>query len=347
MRAVVYAGPKTVHVEQVPDPRIQAPGDALVRVRLTAVCGTDLHVIAGHLPGVEPNAVVGHEFVGDVIEIGVAVQRIKPGDHVMASDFTACGRCRWCERGDHWECAERAFFGTGTAFGPMLAGAQAEMVRVPHADATLFPVPPGCSDQAALLVGDNLATAWVAVERAAVEPGDAVAVIGGGAVGQLASLCAQTAGAGALVVVEPHVQRRRFAEAHGALSAAPETARELVHQLTGGDGADVVIDAVGGNGPLRAAFELVRRRGRIVSVGTHTSPGFELPIARSFAEELTLTFAIGDSIRVRRRLLALIASRALDPTVIISATLPLADAPAAYAQLAEQRQLKVILDPTR
>jgi 2-desacetyl-2-hydroxyethyl bacteriochlorophyllide A dehydrogenase len=347
MRAVVYAGANTVRVEQVPEPHIQAPGDALVRVRLSAICGTDLHVIAGHLRTVEPGTVIGHEFVGEVIEVGAGVQRIGLGQSVMASNFAACGSCRWCERGDHWECGERAFFGTGTAFGPLLAGAQAEWVRVPHADTTLFPIPPGCSDQAALLVSDNLATGWVAVERGGVEPGDIVAVIGGGAVGQLASLSAQTAGAGAVVVVEPNATRRRFAEAHGALSAAPKTARDLVRTLADGDGADVVIDAVGGDGPLRAAFDLVRRRGRIVSVGTHSDLGFELPVARSFADELGLTFAIGDAIRLRSRLLALISHRALDPTVIISATMPLADAAAAYAQLADQRQLKVLLDPTR
>jgi alcohol dehydrogenase len=347
MRAVVYAGPGAVHVEQVPDPTIQAPGDALVRVRLSAICGTDLHVIAGHVPGVEHKAVIGHEFVGDVIQVGAAVQRIKVGDQVLASDFTACGHCRWCDRGDHWECGERAFFGTGSAFGPVLAGAQAELVRVPLADTTLSPIPPGCSDQAAILVGDNLATGWVAVERGRVQPGDTVVVIGGGAVGQLASLCAQTAGGGTVVVVEPNPQRRRFAQTHGALAAAPEEALDLVRKLTAGDGADVAIDAVGGPGPLRAAFDLVRRRGQIVSVGTHASPTFELPVARSFADELTLSFAIGDSIRVRRRLLALIASHALDPTVVVSARLPLEAAPAAYAQLAEQRQLKVLLDPTR
>jgi 2-desacetyl-2-hydroxyethyl bacteriochlorophyllide A dehydrogenase len=347
MRAVVYAGPNTVRTEQVAEPRIEGPSDALVRVKLSAVCGTDLHVIAGHLPGVEPNTVIGHEFVGDVIAVGAAVQRLKAGDHVMASDFSACGRCRWCDRGEHWECPERAFFGTGTAFGPTLAGAQAEIVRVPHADTTLFQIPVGCSDQAAILVGDNLATGWVAIERGGIEPGDTTVVIGGGAVGQLASLCAQTAGAGVVIVVEPNAQRRRFAEMHGALSAAPEEARDLVDKLTGSDGADVVIDAVGGGAPLRAAFDLVRRRGCIVSVGTHASPNFELPVARSFADELTLTFAIGDSIRVRRRLLALIASGALDPTVIVSTSVPLEGAPAAYAQLAEQRHLKVLLDVAR
>jgi threonine dehydrogenase-like Zn-dependent dehydrogenase len=172
MRAVVFAGPRTVRVAQVAEPRILAPTDALVRVALSAICGTDLHVISGRFAGIQPGSVIGHEFTGEVVEAGGAVQRVKPGDHVMASDFTACGRCRWCERGDHWECAERAVFGAGTSFGAALAGAQAELVRVPHADTTLGVVPAGCPDEAAIFIGDNLAAGWVAVERGMVTPGE-------------------------------------------------------------------------------------------------------------------------------------------------------------------------------
>jgi threonine dehydrogenase-like Zn-dependent dehydrogenase len=289
--------------------------------------------------------VIGHEFTGEVVEAGGAVQRVKPGDHVMASDFTACGRCRWCERGDHWECAERAVFGAGTSFGAALAGAQAELVRVPHADTTLGVVPAGCPDEAAIFIGDNLAAGWVAVERGMVTPGETVAVIGGGAVGQLVALSVQTAGAGVVLVVEPNPERRRFAETHGSLAASPEEAASVVKQLTLGDGMDVVVDAVGGNGPLQAAFGLVRRRGRVVSVGTHADDTWALPVARCFTDELTLTFALGDAIRLRARLTALVASKVLDPTVVISARVPLDAVPAAYEDLAAQKLLKVVIDP--
>ena len=347
MRAVIYSGPKTVRVEQVPEPQLIAPTDALVRVTLAAVCGTDLHVIAGHFPGMAPGMVIGHEFVGDVVEIGASVQRVKAGDHVMASDFTACGRCHWCDRGDHWECPDRSFFGTGTSFGPALAGSQAELVRVPHADTTLFPVPEGCSDEAAILIGDNLATGWVAVDRGRIEPGEAVAIIGGGTIGQLASLCAQTAGAGAVIIIEPNPDRRQFAEANGAVAVSPGEAPEIVRALTGGDGADIVIEAVGGSVPLGSALQLVRRRGRIVSVGAHSSEVWEFPVGSSFANELSLTFAIGDSIRLRRRLLALVTSGALDPTIVIGARVPLDDVPSAYQDLAAQRFLKAVIYPMR
>nr|WP_284275255.1 alcohol dehydrogenase catalytic domain-containing protein [Bradyrhizobium iriomotense] len=317
----------------------------MVRVALAGICGTDLHVITGEFPGIQPGAIIGHEFAGEVMAVGSAVVRFKVGDKVMASDFTACGHCRCCGRGDHWECAERAFFGTGTSFGPPLPGAQAEIVRVPHADTTLGPIPAGCTDEAAILLGDNLATGWAAVERSALLPGEIVAVIGGGTVGQLASLSAQAAGAGAIIVVEPSEARRAFARANGGLSASPEEARALVNRLTDGEGVDVVIEAVGGATALTAAFDLVRRRGRIISVGAHAAESWPFPLAKSFANELTLGFAIGDSIRLRPRLLSLIMTGALDPTVVVDCRIGFAAAPRAYADLRAQRVMKAVIDP--
>src|SRR5271168_4224138 len=245
MRAIVFDGPGHVALREVPPPELAHATDVLLQVTMAGICGTDLHVVAGHFTGVERGAVIGHEFVGNVIAVGSGVTQIKVGDHVVASDFTACGYCRWCARGDHWECPDRAFFGTGDSFGPSLSGAQAEIVRVPFADTTLAKIPSGVSDEAAILVSDNLATGWAAIERARLEPGESVAVIGGGTVGQLASLAAQAAGAGAVIVIEPSETRRAFARAHGALAAAPVEARDLINRLTDGDGADVVIEAVG------------------------------------------------------------------------------------------------------
>ena len=345
MRAIVYQGPGTIAVQDVPPPRLEDARDALVRVELAGICGTDLHVIAGDFAGIQPGAVIGHEFVGEVVVIGSAVTRFAVGDRVMASDFTACGRCRCCERGDHWECPERAFFGTGTSFGSPLAGAQAELVRVPHADTTLGRMPKGCSDEAAILLGDNLATGWAAVERSGLLPGEIVAVIGGGTVGQLASLSAQAAGAGAVIVVEPSEGRREFARANGSLAASPQEARELASRLTDGEGVDVVIEAVGGASALTVAFDLVRKRGRIISVGAHAVETWPFPLAKSFANELTIGFAIGDSIRLRPRLLSLITTGALDPTVVIDRKIGFAAAPQTYADLKAQRIMKAIIDP--
>ena len=345
MRAVVVEGPGEIAVRQVPAPELVAPGDALVRVSLAGICGTDLHVVAGHFRGVAPGSIVGHEFVGEVVAVGAGVARIKVGDRVMASDFTACGACRWCARGDHWQCSDRSFFGTGESFGPALAGAQAEIVRAPFADTTLAPIPRGVSEEAAILVSDNLATGWAAIERAGLQPGETVAVIGGGAVGQLTSLAAQAAGAAAVVVVEPGEVRRQFARANGALPATPAEARALVDRLTDGDGADVVVEAVGADATLTAAFDLVRKRGRVVSVGAHATEQWPMPLARCFAAEITLSFAIGDAIRLRQKLFNLIRSGVLDPTVVIQDRLTLDQARDGYRRLKAQQSLKAVLDP--
>ncbi|WP_253950400.1 alcohol dehydrogenase catalytic domain-containing protein, partial [Methylibium sp. T29] len=345
MRAVVYKSPGHVEVSDVPEPHIVESTDAIVKVTHTGICGTDLHVVKGDFPGIAPGAVVGHEFVGEVVEVGRAVRRIRLGDKVMSSDFTACGQCRWCDRSEHWQCAERAFFGTGTAFGPSLSGAQAEYVRVPFADRTLGQLPENCVPEAALLMGDNLATGWVAVERAGTEAGDCVVVIGGGAVGQLAALSAQVAGAGIVVLVEPNETRKAFATAQGSIAVHPDEAAVLVRKLTEGDGADVVVEAVGGNGPLDFAMSLARARGRVVSVGAHVAENWAFPVGRAFKDEMTLSFAIGDSIRLRRKLLRLVTSGALDPTVVVDARGRLADAPSLYELLAKQQRLKAVMTP--
>ncbi len=345
MKAIVYQGPGEVALERVADPSIRESTDALVRVSLSGICGTDLHVIRGDFAGVEPGTILGHEFVGEVVEVGRGVRRIRPGDRVMASDFSACGACVWCDRAEFWHCRHRGFFGTGTAFGPQVDGAQAEFVRVPHADKTLGVMPESCSAEAALLMADNLATGWIAVERAATQPGESVVVIGGGAVGQLAALAAQTIGAGIVVVVEPEATRRAFAQQQGVLATSPEEAQALVLQHTAGSGADVAIEAVGANATLDLAARLVRARGRLISVGAHAAQAWELPVAGAFRDELTLSFAIGDAIRLRQRLLQVVISGALDPTVVIQARGSLDDAPRLYRRLRDHEILKAVVAP--
>lgn len=341
MKAVLFAGDGRVSVESIGEPLIVDPGDAVVRVRRAAVCGTDLHTVA-HAAHVPRGTVLGHEFVGEIAEVGPAVRGHRLGDLVVGADFTACGTCWWCRRGDHWECVERRFFGTGESFGPSLAGAQAEFVRVPFADTVLRPVPAGVSLDAAVFLGDTLATGYAAARRAELLPGDTVVVVGGGPVGQLASLAAQACGAGVVVLVEPVDSRRELAGRHGSVTAEPDAARAVVDQVTEGRGADAVIDAIGGARGLEAAFSLVRRRGSIVSVGVHTDD-WPMPAGRAFADELTLRFAIGDLMRDGEQLVALVRSGAIDPTVVASETVPLDAAPDAYQRMAERRTLKSLI----
>ncbi|SHL35960.1 2-desacetyl-2-hydroxyethyl bacteriochlorophyllide A dehydrogenase [Pseudonocardia thermophila] len=342
MKAVLYAGDGEVRVDSVAEPDVLAPTDAVVRVRRAAVCGTDLHLVA-HDAGLPRGTVLGHEFAGEVVAVGDAVHGHALGDLVAGADFTACGQCWWCRRGDHWECADRRFFGTGVTYGPALAGAQAELVRVPFADTVLRPVPDGVPLDAAVLLGDTLATGYAAIRRAELAPGDSTVVVGGGPVGQLTSLVAQACGAGAVVVVEPVAPRRALAAAEGALVTDPDGAAELVAAITDGRGADVVVDAIGGAAGLDTAFTLVRKRGTIVSVGVPTMQTHSVPVQRAFADELTLRFAIGDVMRDGDQITALVRSGAVDPTVIVTETVPLDEVPQAYRRMAERRTLKSLV----
>lgn len=339
MKAVVVTGQDEVSVASVPDPAIQEPGDAIVRVCRAAVCGTDLHVVSQGGDRFIP----GHEFAGEVAQVGGAVTSVVAGDLVVGADYTACGVCWWCRRGNHWHCPERRFFGTGTAFGPALDGAQAELVRVPHADVVLRPVPAGVSLDAAVFLGDTLATGYAAVQRAGYRPGDMLAVIGGGPVGQLTSLVAQACSAGAVLVVEPVAARREFAAANGSLAAAPEAARALIDELTDGRGADAVVDAVGGTRGLDSALRLVRGGGTVVSVGVHPEQAWPLPAERAFSDELTIRFAIGDFMRDAEPLCALLRSGVVDPGVIASERVSLDEVPAAYRRMAQRSTLKPLV----
>ena len=344
MRAVVFDSPGRVALADVPEPEIEHPTDALVDIRVSAICGTDLHALHG-LPGIPPGTVLGHEFVGEIVAVGSAVQDRKVGELVNASDFTACGRCWWCRQGDHWECADRSFFGFGSVFGEPLAGAQTEFIRVPHADAVLCPVPEHCTPEAAVFVGDTLACGFAAAERGGLVPGETVAIVGGGTVGQMASLACQIVGAATVVVTDRLPARLQVAADNGAIPASPEEAEGIIAELTDGRGVDVAIDAVGGAVPLGAACDLVRRRGRIVSVGAHFDATFPYPIARAFADELTLTCAIGDSIRLRDRIFPLLSAGLIDPTAIVTSSVSLAGVPEAYQRMASHEELKVLIRP--
>lgn len=343
MRAVVFAGGGKVRLDTVPDPHREHPEDAIVRVRRAAVCGTDLHVVAhsDHLPS---GFVLGHEFVGEIVDVGPAVQSHSVGDHVVGADYTACGRCWWCRRGDHWHCPERRFFGTGTAFGQALAGSQAELVRVPYADTVLRGVPAGVTADAAVFLGDTLATGYAAVQRCELRPGDTLAVVGGGPVGQLTSLAAQACGAGVVMVIEPVAARRDFAAANGALGVRPENARALLDRLTDGRGADAVVDAVGGPRGLETALGMLRARGTLVSVGVHLEDSWPLPVARAFAEELTIRFVIGDFVRDGDAVVALVRSGVVDPRVVASEIVGLDEVPEAYARMADRSTLKILVE---
>jgi len=341
VRAVIATGDGWVDVVEATKPQVVHDTDAVVRVTRAAICGTDLGLL--RTPGaLTKGARLGHEFVGVVESVGARV-RLTPGARVFASDYTACGGCWWCRHGDHWHCDRRQFFGTGGAFGEDLAGAQAEFVRVPHADVTLAELPDRISDDDGVFLGDLVPTAWAAIDRAQLAPGEVVVVSGGGPVGQVASLVAQARGAGPVIVSEPDARRRDLAARLGALVVEPSGVTDLAREITGGRGADVVLDCVGGQAGLTAALRVVRSRGRISSVGVPHGDSWDSPVRELFEREISVAFVVGDAIRDRDAYLDVVEAGLLSPSEIVSRTLPLAHAVEGYATAAEMADVKVLL----
>ncbi|MFC7328625.1 alcohol dehydrogenase catalytic domain-containing protein [Marinactinospora rubrisoli] len=344
MKGVVYRGPGHVEVATgLAEPRVEGPRDAVVRVTRTAVCGTDLHPYRGEIPGFAPGTVLGHEFAGTVAAAGHDVP-FAVGERVFASDVVACGRCRRCARGWHYHCPEVTLFGYSTVVGRSVAGGQAEYVRVPYADVVLARTPDGVTDEQALFAGDVLTTAYAAVADSGIRPGDAAGVVGAGPVGLLAAQCAVVAGAATVVVADPDERRRDRVRAAGLRAVPPEEFGAALAAAAEYGGGTVVIEAVGSAAALRTALDGAGPRATVVTVGAHHSDAMPFPAARAFAGELTLRFTVGDPIRLRDRVLALMAGGRIDPSRVVSHRLPLADAAHGYRLFDRREAFKVVLE---
>jgi 2-desacetyl-2-hydroxyethyl bacteriochlorophyllide A dehydrogenase len=344
MRAVVLAGVGDVRVEEVADPQLREPTDAIVRVNTAAICGADLFPLHGMTPGFENGTVLGHEFAGVVVDKGDAVTAVDAGQRVSNTSMVADGTCAACRAGRPTQCSGRALFGYSGVY-PRLDGGQAELVRVPHADRVLAPLPEEVPDDAAVFLADNLPTAYDAVvARGGVLEGDLVCVVGLGAVGLMAVMCAVDAGARVLAV-DGVEARRTTAEQLGAEAVSPEDAAEAVAARSDGLGADVVVEAAGSPGALDAALRLARGRGTVSVVGAHFEPDFPLDNHLMFERELTMRFSIGDSAGHRPLLLELIGSGRLNPASVVSHRLPLAEAAEAYRMFDAREATKVVLAP--
>ena len=342
MRAVVAAGPDVVEVADVPEPAVTGPGDAVVAVVATAICGADLLPVSGHVPGFEWGTVLGHEFVGTVAQAGPEVPR-RPGPRGVCASTFSCGRCRPCRAGASPQCESMALFGYSGVY-PRLDGGQAERVRVPNARRLLWPLPPELDDESAVFVADILPTAMRAVERAELGAGATLAVTGAGPVGLLAVMVGGLR-AGHVVAVDPDEGRRAAAAGLGAIAVPPEEARDRVASLTGGRGADAVIEASGSEAALTLALELVSGRGTVSVVGAHFNPAAPIDLGRMFANETTRRFSIGAPTDDRERAANLILAGDVDPRRIISHRLPLEHAAQAYEIFRAHGATKVLLAP--
>lgn len=345
MRALRLLGARDLRVDDVPDPQIKDPRNAVVRVTRTAICGADLLPYWGYVPSFEWGTTMGHEFVGVVQEVGAGVTQVKPGDRVVCSSMTSCGVCWACRRGMQPQCENRALFGFSGAY-PRLDGGQAEQVLVPNADRDLWPLPVEVSDDAGVFVADILSTAFRGVERADIRMGDTVVVVGCGPLGLMAILTARLV-AGRIIAVDTVPARLEQAKAMGGLvvDASSPDAVTMVMDLTDGRGADAVIECAGGVAALASAMQMTRVRGTVSVIGAHFEPDFPLDAGDMFAKETTLRFSIGAPTDDRETVLDLIRLGKIDPTSTISHRLSLEDAPEAYKLFEAREATKVVLTP--
>ena len=327
----------------MPDPVLRAETDAIVRVKVTAICGADLGPMHGKIPGFEYGTILGHEFAGVVVDVGSGVDSVRPGQRVTNMSLVADGTCAACRAGRVTQCSGRALFGYSGVY-PRLDGAQAELVRVPHADTVLSPLPEAVSDEAAVFLADNLPTAYDAVVRGEVTRDDLVCVVGLGAVGLMAVMVALDIGA-TVFAVDGVADRRQLAAALGAQAFEPEEVSPAIAASTEGLGADVVVEAAGTPGALGAALQLARGRGIVSVVGAHFEPDYPLNNGLMFARELTLRFSIGDSLAHRQRLISMISEGRLDPARVVTHRMRLDEAVEAYRLFDSREATKVAMTP--
>jgi alcohol dehydrogenase len=344
MKALVYHGPGERAWESVADPTIQEPTDVVVKIDSTTICGTDLHILKGDVPEVEPGTILGHEAVGTVVAAGPAVTTVVEGDRVLVSCITSCGRCRFCKEAKYGLCTG----GGGWIFGHLIDGVQAEYARVPFADTSAYKIPDGLTDEQVLFLADILPTAFeCGVLNGRVEPGDTLAVVGAGPIGLATIMTAKLFTPGRIVAIDLAARRLQSALDFGAdvaVNNGTEDAVARVMELTGGLGADVAVEAVGVPETFELCAELIRPGGRLANVGVHGHPA-TLHLERLWIRDVLITTGLVDT-STTPKLLRLIADGRLDPTAFATHRFELGEAMEAYdifADAASTNALKVVL----
>jgi alcohol dehydrogenase len=344
MKALVYHGPGERGWDTVDDPTIVDPTDAVVRIDTSTICGTDLHILKGDVPETTPGTVLGHEAVGTVQEVGAGVSTVVPGERVLMSCVSSCGRCRFCREGRYGQCLG----GGGWIFGHLIDGLQADYARVPFADNSVHKVPDQLTDEQVLFLADILPTSYeVGVLNGMVSPGDVVAIVGAGPIGLAAILTARLFTPGRIVAIDLADTRLESARRFGAdttINNGNEDAVARVMKLTDGLGADVAFEAVGVPETFELAAELIRPGGRVANIGVHGKPA-QLHLERLWIRDVTITTGLVDTFSIPQ-LMRLIASGRLDPSLFATHRFPLGETMAAYdtfADAANTGALKVVL----
>jgi alcohol dehydrogenase len=344
VKALVYHGPGAKAWEDVPDPVIQDASDAIVRVDVTTICGTDLHILKGDTPEVATGRILGHEAVGTVEQVGAGVTTVKPGDRVLVSCISACGRCQYCREGRSGQCTG----GGGWILGYMIDGTQAEYVRVPFADTSTYPLPEGAADEEILMLSDILPTGYeVGVLNGNVRPGNTVAVVGAGPVGLAAITGARLYTPSHIIAIDLADARLEAAIAFGAnltVNNGRSDAVAFVNDLTGGLGADVAIEAVGVPDTFELCTQLVRPGGHVANVGVHGKPA-TLHLESLWIRDITVTMGLVDAYSTAT-LMQLVTARKIDAARFVTHHFKLSDMTEAYdifQNAAETGAIKVVM----
>src|SRR5436309_2097597 len=317
MRAVTFQAPGEVRVDEVGEPSISHPADAIVRIDASGICGSDLHIYHGRVK-IEPGFVIGHEYVGTVLATGDDVRTVAAGDRVLGCFQTACGRCFFCRRGAFHKCDHSRTFGHGATLGS-LPGTQAEQALVPNADLVLRKLPQGMRDEVALFAGDVMGTAYHAVVESGLRPGEVAAVLGLGPVGLCAVQAARAAGAAHVVAIDTVAERLSMAASLGAqpVHLTGEDPRAAARDASGGRGVDVCIDAVGDPRALELALRLTRKCGTVQAIGVYAER-CEVHMGLLWIKALTLRSGHANVIGHVDSVLAMMSAGLLDPRELVT-----------------------------
>ncbi len=344
MKALVYHGPGRKSLDERPKPTLLAATDAIVRVTRTTICGTDLHILKGDVPSCEPGRVLGHEGVGVIEQVGAAVESLAPGDHVLISCITSCGRCGYCRRGMYSHCETG-----GWILGNRIDGTQAEYVRIPHAQTSLYRIPSGMDEDALVMLSDILPTGFeCGVLNGKVQPGDSVAIVGAGPIGLAALLTAQFYSPARIVMIDPDANRLEIARRFGATDCVDGRDGDpagAVLRLTEGVGVDCAIEAVGIPATFELCTSIVGPGGVVANVGVHGTKA-DLHLERLWDRNVSITTRLVDTISTPMLMKTVRAGR-LDPTQLITHRFRLDEIGRAYetfSHAAETHALKVLIE---
>jgi alcohol dehydrogenase len=344
MKALVYNGPGLKALEERPKPTLESPTDAIVKITKTTICGTDLHILKGDVPTCKAGTILGHEGVGIVDEVGSGVTTFKPGDRVLISCISACGRCDYCRKGMYSHCTTG-----GWILGNRIDGTQAEFVRIPHADTSLHPIAQGSDEEALVMLSDILPTGFeCGVLNGKVQPGSTVAIVGSGPIGLAALLTAQFYAPSEMIMIDLDENRLAVAKRFGAtatVNSAHGDAAQQVMKLTGGRGVDTAIEAVGIPATFTLCEDIVAPGGTIANVGVHGCK-VDLHLERLWSHNVTITTRLVDTVSIPM-LLKTVQSKRIDAKQLITHRFKLGDILQAYdtfVKAADTKALKVIIE---